>query len=142
MDLQLQDKIALVTGSTSGIGKAIAKLFAREGAKVIINGRSKERVEATVEELKAIGFVYGIPADLSTVAGAEQLAATASEIGPVDILINNAGKFELKPFFEITDEEWFDFFNFNVMSGVRLARLLMPSMLERNWGRIIFSTLR
>lgn len=138
MDLQLQDKIALVTGSTSGIGKAIAKLLAREGAKVIINGRSEERVEATVQELKAIGSVYGIAADLSTAAGAEQLATTASEIGSVDILINNAGKFELKPFFEITDEEWFDFFNFNVMSGVRLARLLMPSMLERNWGRIIF----
>lgn len=138
MDLQLKNKLALVTGSTSGIGKAVAAGLVREGASVIINSRSEERVEATTQELKELGTAYGITADLSSTTGVEHLIAKASEIGPIDILVNNVGFFELKPFFDINDQEWFELFDLNVMSGVRLSRALLQEMLKRNWGRIVF----
>ena len=138
MDLGIKDTLALVTGSTAGIGKAIAEGLAREGARVVVNGRNGERVAAAVRELKAAGEVYGIAADLSTPEGAETLVREASALGPVEILVNNLGAFELKPFAEIPDSEWMSFFNLNVMSGVRTSRAFLPSMLERNWGRILF----
>lgn len=138
MDLQINGKLALVTGSTLGIGKAIATKLLQEGAQVIINGRSQERVDAAIQELQAIGTVYGIAADIAKVAGAEHLASKAQAIGPVDILVNNVGYFEFKPFFQVTDAEWSNLFDLNVMSGVWLTRSLMPKMLERNWGRIVF----
>ncbi len=138
MDLHINGKLALVTGSTLGIGKAIATKLLQEGAHVIINGRSQERVDAVIQELQAIGTLYGIAADIATAAGAEQLAIASQAIGPVDILINNVGFFEFKPFFQVTDAEWLNLFDLNVMSGVWLTRSLMPKMLERNWGRIIF----
>lgn len=138
MDLRLKNKLALVTGSTSGIGKAIAAGLLREGARVIINGRLEERLIGTVRTLSKLGTVHGITADLATAAGAEQLVEAANAIGLVDILVNNVGFFELKPFFQVTDEEWSKLFDLNVMSGVRLARALLSGMLKRDWGRIVF----
>src|SRR5215475_12460701 len=136
MNIDLSGKTALVTGSTAGIGYAIAKGLAASGANVIINGRSQDKVNASVRRLDGVGGkVQGIAADVSTAAGCKALVAALSE---VDILINNAGIFEPKDFFDIPDEDWTRFFEVNVMSGVRLSRALMPAMLKRNWGRIIF----
>jgi NAD(P)-dependent dehydrogenase (short-subunit alcohol dehydrogenase family) len=138
MKIDLSDKTALVSGSTAGIGYAIAKGLAAAGAKVVINGRKPETVEKAAAALNAeIGSnrVRGVAADLSTAAGCDQLVKGA---GPVDILVNNAGIFEPKPFFDIPDSDWTRFFEINVMSGVRLSRALMPGMLEKNWGRILF----
>lgn len=133
MDLQLANKNALITGSTKGIGYAIAQVLAKEGANVIVNGRSEQ---STADAAKAIGNgARGIAADLSTAAGCDKLL---QEAGQVDILINNAGIFEPKPFVEIPDEDWERFYQINVMSGVRLTRSVLPGMLERNWGRILF----
>jgi NAD(P)-dependent dehydrogenase (short-subunit alcohol dehydrogenase family) len=138
VDLQIKGKLALVTGSTSGIGKAIAKNLLQEGAKVIINGRSQVHIDGVLQELNQIGTVHGITADISTAAGAEKLISEARAIGDVDILINNVGYFEYKPFFQVTDLDWSQLFALNVMSGVWMSRALMPKMLERNWGRIVF----
>ncbi len=138
MDLHLDNKLALVTGSTQGIGKEAASRLLREGATVIINGRSQDRVDAAIRELGDLGKIYGVVADIATATGAEQLASAIADIGSVDILINNVGFFEFKPFFNVTDDNWLKLFELNVMSGVRLTRALMPGMLERNWGRIVF----
>ena len=138
MDLQLDGKRALVSGSTAGIGYAIAEALAREGANVIVNGRTAKRVSAAVEKLSAAGLagsVEGFAADVGTSDGAQQIAAQYPE---VDILVNNAGIFEPKPFEQIPDADWFRFFEVNVMSGVRLSRHYLPGMLERGWGRMIF----
>lgn len=133
MDLQLKNKNALVTGSTKGIGYAIAEVLAKEGANVIVNGRSEESTEAAAQ---AIGHnTRGIAADVSTSEGCNQLLEKA---GQVDILVNNAGIFEPKEFTDIPDEDWERFYQVNVMSGVRLTRAVLPGMLERNWGRILF----
>ncbi len=138
MDLQLKDKTALVTGSTLGIGYGIAQSLLREGAIVYINGRDEQRVKNAVARLKKEipnAQVKGVPADFSNATEIEDLFEVVSH---VDILINNVGIFEPKDFLEITDEEWFRFFEVNVMSGVRLSRHYFPGMLEQNWGRIIF----
>ena len=137
MDLRLRGKRALVTGSTSRIGFAIARSLARERAEVIVNGRSEDKVVDAVQRINSdVGsHSYGIVADLSSATGVELLA---QEAGRIDILVNNVGIFEPKPFLEISDEDWFRFFEINVMSGVRLLRALLPHMLERDWGRIIF----
>jgi NAD(P)-dependent dehydrogenase (short-subunit alcohol dehydrogenase family) len=138
MKIDLKGKTALVTGSTSGIGHAIARALAAAGAEVVVNGRTKAKVDAAVAEIaKAVpdGKVRGVAADVSTAAGCKSLVAA---LGEVDILINNAGIFEPKGFFDIADEEWSRFFEVNVMSGVRLSRAYMPGMLKRNWGRIVF----
>ena len=138
MDLKLADKKAFISGSTAGIGYAIAERFLKEGAEVIINGRSQESVDAAAQTLKSStgnDKVSGVAADFSKVAEVNQLLEAIPE---VDILINNAGIFEPKAFTEIPDEDWFRFFEINVMSGVRLARHYFPKMLEKNWGRIIF----
>lgn len=138
MDLRLKDKNAFVSGSTAGIGYAIAKRLLDEGAKVVINGRSQKSVDSAVEKLAAetgSQNVSGIAGDLSTEAGANEVIGSISDL---DILINNAGIFEPRPFAEITDEDWIRFFEVNVMSGVRLARHFFPKMIEKNWGRIIF----
>ncbi len=132
MDLQLYGKTALVTGSTAGIGLAIAQALAQEGASVIVNGRTEERVRAA---MKSSGSAHGIAADLGTEAGARQLIA---QFGEVDILVNNLGIFEPKPFTEITDDDWRRFFEVNVMSGVRLSRHYIGPMKQKNWGRIVF----
>jgi NAD(P)-dependent dehydrogenase (short-subunit alcohol dehydrogenase family) len=138
MDLQLSEKKALITGSTSGIGFAIAKQLLNEGATVYINGRSKERTDASVNKLKSLvpnSKVIGIAADFSNINDIDKLL---KEISSIDILINNVGIFEPKPFTEIPDADWQNFFNVNVMSGVRLSRHYLPLMLKSNWGRIIF----
>jgi len=138
MDLKLQNKTAFISGSTAGIGLAIAKRLATEGATVIINGRTQESIEKAVEEIKTISGnnkVSGIAADFHNVDAINNLL---EKLPQIDILVNNAGIFEPKPFAEIPDEDWFRFFDMNVMSGVRLSRHLFPKMLERNWGRIIF----
>jgi NAD(P)-dependent dehydrogenase (short-subunit alcohol dehydrogenase family) len=133
MDFGLKGKRALVTGSTAGIGFAIAKLLAREGAFVYVNGRTEARVEKAVGEIE--GKVDGIAADLATEQGAEALFARVKE---VDIVVNNLGIFEVKPFLEIDDAEWRRFFEANVLSGVRVTRHYLPGMLEKKWGRVIF----
>lgn len=138
MDLNIKNKLALVTGSTQGIGRAIAQALAAEGARVIVNGRSETTVRSTVQALSKTGEAHGIVADLSTAAGAQKLVSEAARIGDVDILVNNVGYFEVRPFAEISDRDWTDMFELNVMSGVRATRALFPGMLKRNWGRIIF----
>ena len=138
MDLGITGRLALVTGSTQGIGRAIAEALVTEGARVIVNGRSDDAVKKTIAALTRRGDARGVAADLATPEGAKRLLDAASAIGPVDILVNNVGYFEVKPFAEITDREWLDMFELNVMSGVRLARALMPGMLARDWGRIVF----
>ncbi len=138
MHIDLSGKTALVTGSTAGIGYAIAKGLAASGAEVVINGRGQDKVDAAVAKLKQaiVGAkVRGIAADVSTAAGCDALIKALSD---VDILINNAGIFEPKNFFKIPDEDWSRFFDVNVMSGVRLSRAYLSGMLKRNWGRIVF----
>jgi NAD(P)-dependent dehydrogenase (short-subunit alcohol dehydrogenase family) len=134
MDLQLTGKTALVTGSTAGIGFAIAQSLAREGARVILNGRTQARVDAALAKM-ADPRASGIAADLGTAAG---VALAIDRAPSVDILVNNMGIFEPKPFEEIPDEDWFRFFEVNVMSGVRLSRHYLPRMKAAGWGRIIF----
>ena len=137
MDLRLDGKRALVTGSTAGIGYAIAEGLAQEGAEVIVNGRSAERVVEAVGAInKATGTrANGIAADLGSADGVMRLV---KEAGRVDILVNNVGVFAPVPFTDISDEAWQEIFDINVMSGVRLSRALVHGMVERKWGRIIF----
>lgn len=137
MDLQLTDKLALVTGSTAGIGYAIAAALAREGARVIVNGRTQAAVDDAIAKLhNTTGkTALGYAGDLGSAAAADALAAHYPD---VEILVNNLGIYELKPFEEISDDDWRRFFETNVLSGVRLARLYLPGMKRRNWGRIIF----
>jgi NAD(P)-dependent dehydrogenase (short-subunit alcohol dehydrogenase family) len=136
MDLKLRGKIALVSGSTAGIGKAIAASLAAEGARVMINGRTQPGVDRALAELKAAGGdIVGFAGDLSTASAADALLQLQPQ---VDILVNNLGIFEVRDFEDISDEDWQRFFTVNVLSGVRLARLYLPGMRARNWGRIIF----
>ncbi|CAM4366670.1 Short-chain dehydrogenase [Pedobacter westerhofensis] len=138
MDLQLENKTAFITGSTQGIGFAIARALLREGVQVIINGRTQEKVTSAVERLQNGNInaaVTGIAADLADPADTESLVA---QLPPIDILVNNVGIFEMKEFSEISDNDWQRMFDVNVMSGVRLSRALLPKMLARNWGRILF----
>jgi NAD(P)-dependent dehydrogenase (short-subunit alcohol dehydrogenase family) len=134
MDLQLRGKSAVVTGSTAGIGLAIASLLANEGAAVIVNGRTQQRVDEAARQIGS-GGVHGVAADLATAAGVEEFVR---QVPGTDILVNNLGIFEPKPFEEISDADWFRFFETNVMSGVRLSRAYLVRMRERNWGRIVF----
>lgn len=138
MDLKLTGKKALISGSTAGIGYAIASRFLAEGASVIINGRSQESVDQAIAELKENhpdADVSGVAADLSNVDDVNRLL---SEVPEVDILINNTGIFEPKSFADIPDEDWFRFFEINVLSGIRLSRHYFPKMLAKSWGRVIF----
>ena len=137
MDLKLQGRRALVSGSTAGIGRAIATSLAKEGASVIVNGRAQSSVDKAVAELKSAtgGDVVGFAGDLGTAASADELARRHPG---VEILVNNLAIFEPKPFEEIPDADWVRFFEVNVLSGIRLARLFLPAMKRANWGRIIF----
>jgi NAD(P)-dependent dehydrogenase (short-subunit alcohol dehydrogenase family) len=121
-----------------GIGRAVAEALAEEGARVIVNGRSEDTVKATVTALSRRGAAHGISADLATAAGARKVVDALAAIGPVDILVNNVGFFEVRDFTELSDRDWLDMFELNVMSGVRLSRALLPGMLARDWGRIVF----
>jgi NAD(P)-dependent dehydrogenase (short-subunit alcohol dehydrogenase family) len=137
MDMQLTGKLALVSGSTAGIGHAIAAGLAAEGARVIVNGRTQAAVDEAVGRIVAGhgGSVQGFAGDLSQRASAEDLIG---KFPGIEILVNNLGIFEPKPFEDIPDEDWIRFFDVNVLSGVRLARLCLPAMRKADWGRVIF----
>jgi len=138
MDLKLAGKKALVTGSTAGIGYAIARALAEEGATVIVNGRTEKRVEEALNTLASRdleGKLEGLAADLGTAAGARTAIVKYPQ---VDILVNNLGIFEPKAFEQIPDEDWLRLFEVNVLSGVRLSRHYLPRMQKQNWGRIVF----
>jgi NAD(P)-dependent dehydrogenase (short-subunit alcohol dehydrogenase family) len=138
MDLGLNGKRALVTGSTAGIGFATARALATEGAHVTVNGRTQARVGSAVDQLKCElsgATIDGIAADLCSGEGCERLIGQLPE---VDVLVNNLGVFEPKPFDQIEDEDWIRFFEINVLSGVRLSRHYLRGMRSRNWGRIVF----
>src|ERR1700731_4066723 len=138
MNLELEGKRALVTGSTAGIGYAIAEALAREGANVIVNGRTEERVKQAIQSIQTAhpqAKVEGLAADLGNADG---VRVAVERLPDVDILVNNLGIFEPKPFEEIPDEDWFRLFEVNVMSGVRLCRAYLPGMKTRSWGRIVF----
>lgn len=138
MELKLEGKRALVSGSTAGIGWAIAAGLAGEGAEVVVNGRTQARVDAAVRailERHPWAKVRGIAADLGGAAGCARMA---EEVPELDVLVNNLGIFAVQPFPTITDQEWMRFFEVNVLSGVRLSRTYLPGMVARNWGRILF----
>lgn len=138
MDLQLKGKTAFVSGSTQGIGFAIAKRLLQEGASVTINGRSAGKIDAAIAKLKSeLGDVdvKGLPADFHN---ADDINKLLPAIADVDILINNAGIFEPVAFADISDEQWLEIFEVNVLSGIRLSRHVFPRMLKRNSGRILF----
>jgi NAD(P)-dependent dehydrogenase (short-subunit alcohol dehydrogenase family) len=138
MDFGLKGKSAVVSGSTAGIGFAIAAALAAEGAHVIVNGRTAARVTTAIEQIRQRvknADVRGIPADLGTSRGVESFL---QQVPDADVLVNNLGIFEIKPFLDIPDSHWLRFFEVNVLSGVRLSRHYLPGMLKKNWGRIIF----
>lgn len=138
MNLGLNGKLALVTGSTSGIGKAIAKTLAAEGAQVVINGRSQKSVDVALNDLQLGDRCTGVPADLGTADGCATLIEKTNAHGTIDILINNAGIFQPQEFSEISDDDWQRFYDVNVMSGIRLSRAVMEPMKQQGWGRIVF----
>lgn len=140
MKIGLDSKKVLVTGSTLGLGRGIAEMFADEGALVIINGRSEKKVKQVCEEITVKyphAKLKGITGDVSSLEGVQSLYTKSSEGGPIDILINNTGIYFVKEFAAVTDDEWFNIFNVNIMSVVRLCRLVLPEMLSRNSGKII-----
>ena len=138
MTLDLSGKKAVVSGSTAGIGFAIARGLAQARAHVVVNGRTDERVREAIEDLKRAipsAIMTGVTADLGTAEGAAKLAR---EAGAVDILVNSVGLSPQKDFNELTDEDWTSLFQINVMSAVRLTQRLLPAMVERKWGRVVF----
>ncbi|MFO1320117.1 MAG: SDR family oxidoreductase [Burkholderiales bacterium] len=138
MDLKLTDRRALITGSTAGIGYAIAQGLAAEGARVVITGRTQGAVDAALARISAAvpgAKAEGVAADCASAAGAQHVF---DRIGEVDILVNNLGIYERKPFFEIPDDDWLRLYEVNVLSGVRFARHYAPAMAKRGWGRVIF----
>ncbi|MDB5153231.1 MAG: family oxidoreductase [Mucilaginibacter sp.] len=138
MDLQLKNKKALVTGSTAGIGYAIAKQLAKENAHVYINGRTTERIETAVKKLKDETGNPNISGFAVDFWDGKQIESLIQQLPDLDVLVNNVGIFEPKPFKEISDADWFKFFEVNVLSGVRLSRAYFDKMIAKNWGRIIF----
>lgn len=138
MIIDLKGRRAVVTGSTAGIGRAIAEGLARAGAAVVINGRGEERVSTALQEMRALfpdTDITGFAADLATEEGAKAFTARAAD---ADILVNNLGTGRLKPFLELTDSDWQDTFEINVMSGIRMTRHYLPGMIKRGWGRVVF----
>ncbi len=139
MNLDLSGKLALVTGSTRGIGRATASGLASMGAEVVVNGRTEEAVNDALQQIRAAvpgGVARGVVADLSSAAGCDVVIDTLAD---VDILVNNVGVYEPKPFFDVSDEDWQNMFDINVMSGVRLTRHYLQRMLQKkNWGRVVF----
>lgn len=136
MDFGLTGKIVIVTGGNDGIGKAIAKAFHEEGAVVVINGRNQARLDAACAEIGP--RAHGVVADLLTAEGATTLADFAKGFGPVSFLVNNIGVFEVCDFFEVSDERWMEYFQHNIMTAVRISRLILKDMLARNEGSVVF----
>lgn len=137
MDLGLKDKLVLVTGSGSGIGKETAKTFLEEGARVIVNGLTQDEVEACIADLSPLGDVSGMAGDLGKIEDAVALCDFAHSHGSVDVLVNNVGIFSVKPFEDLTDEDWMHYFNINILSAVRVSRIFLPAMLKRGEGSIV-----
>ena len=138
MIIDLKGRRAVVTASTAGIGRAIADGLARAGAAVVINGRTEERVAAALRDMRGLlpdAEITGFAADLATEAGARAFTAKAAD---ADILVNNMGTAKPKPFLELTDRDWLDLFELNVMSGIRMTRHYLPAMTGRGWGRVVF----
>lgn len=136
MDFGLQNKVVVVTGGSSGIGLATAKAFHDEGAIVVINGRDAAKL---AEATAAIGpQAHGIVADLTTAEGAEALYRCAEDLGPVHVLVNNIGRFDVEEFQSISDDRWHEYFEANVMTGIRITRPVIKDMLARDEGAIIF----
>lgn len=138
MDLKIQNKCALVSGSAKGIGLAIATLLAEEGSRVIVNGRSDKSVEEAMADIRQRFPKARLEGFTGNLAEPFAITELFKRFPEVDILINNLGIYEPKPFEEIPDEDWLRFFEINIMSGVRLSRAFLPGMKKRNWGRIIF----
>ena len=138
MNLELDGKLALVTGSTAGIGYAIAEALAREGAQVVVNGRTRERVQKALQSIRTSHPQAKLEALAADLGNADGVRAAVQQFPSIEILVNNLGIFEPKTFEQIPDEDWFRFFEVNVMSGVRLSRAYLPGMKKRNWGRILF----
>lgn len=137
MDLKLKDKLVLVTGSTSGIGKAVAKQLLLEGARVVINEPVAENVKKVAQELSNFGTTYEASGDLSSMDGAQKVIARVDSIGELDVLVNNCGVYWAVPFEECSDEDWQKMFNINLLSMVRLSRYYLPQMLKKNSGKIL-----
>jgi NAD(P)-dependent dehydrogenase (short-subunit alcohol dehydrogenase family) len=136
MGLDIENKVAVVTGGSSGIGLSIAKAFHAEGAIVIVNGRDEEKLDAACEEIGE--RAHGVVADLTLETGARTLHDFAISFGPVEFLVNNIGRFDVEDFFTISDDRWHEYFEVNVMTGIRMARLVMKEMLERDSGSVVF----
>ena len=137
MDLKLKGQMALVTGSTSGIGKAIASNLLREGAKVVINSFSKEELDSVREEMSALGEAYFMQADVTSTESVNSMIEEIEKIAPLDIVVNNVGFWKASDFAELTDEAWSRTFDLNLNGHMRVCRAVLPKMLERNYGRII-----
>ena len=137
MDLKLKGKLALVTGSSAGIGKGIAKMLLQEGAEVIINGRKEESLKAVQEEFSSIGTCHIAAGDLADPAGADAVIEKVESLGELDIIVNNMGTYKGTAFADISDEEWMWMLNTNLLSAVRICRHFLPKMLERDSGRIV-----
>ena len=136
MEMGVQGKLAIVTGGSTGIGHAIAGVLVEEGAEVVINGRDEAKLNAACTALGP--RAHGVVADLTTAAGATALHDYASEFGPVEFLVNNVGRFEPENFFSISDERWSDYFEANLMTGIRITRLVLQEMLARDSGSVVF----
>jgi len=138
MDLQLNGKRAFISGSTQGIGYSIAQLLLQENASVIINGRNEEKTKAACLLLQQQFPNAEVDYVVADFAKKEDVAKLLEELTDIDILINNVGIFGLEDFYQTTDEDWYKYFEINVMSGMRLSKKLLPEMIRKNWGRIIF----
>jgi NAD(P)-dependent dehydrogenase (short-subunit alcohol dehydrogenase family) len=136
MDMGVEGRLVVVTGGATGIGRAIAERFHAEGAVVVINGRNQAKLDAACAEIGR--NAHGVEADLRTIAGAERLAAFAGALGPVEYLVNNVGIFDVNDFFEVSDARWAEYLDHNLMTAIRITRIVMKDMLERNSGSVLF----